>query len=101
MRTAAELSLRGREHDLYELIWKRTLASQMADARQKRVAITIRADICQIYYHELTGDITEYASDKYQHNRDIQPSLLFMELNPQTEDDRQMKLDFGLERSHS
>ena len=26
--------------------------------------------------------ITEYASDKYQHNRDIQPSLLFKELNP-------------------
>ena len=38
--------------------------------------------ICQIFYHEIRGAITEYASDKYQHNRDIQPSLLFKELNP-------------------
>ena len=56
--------------------------------------------ICQIFYHEIIGDITEYASDKYQHNRDIQPSLLFKELNPDCEKDPQLKLDFGLERSH-
>ena len=57
--------------------------------------------ICQIFYHEITGAITEYASDKYQHNHDIQPSLLFMELNPSSDDDPQLKLDFGMERSHS
>lgn len=57
--------------------------------------------ICQIFYHEITGEITEYDSDKYQHNRDIQPSLLFKELNPEEDSDEQMKLDFGLERSHS
>jgi len=57
--------------------------------------------ICQIFYHELTGEFTEYDSDKYQHNRDIQPSLLFKELNPEEESDEQLKLDFGLERSHS
>ena len=39
--------------------------------------------ICQIFYHELTGEITEYAS-KYQNNHDIQPSLLFQELNPES-----------------
>ncbi len=55
--------------------------------------------ICQIFYHEISGDITEYASDKYQHNRDIQPSLLFRELNPEAEKDPQMKLPFGIERS--
>ena len=38
--------------------------------------------ICQIFYHQIRGDITEYQSDKYQHNHDIQPSLLFKELNP-------------------
>jgi dCTP deaminase len=54
--------------------------------------------ICQIFYHEITGDVTEYASNKYQHNADIQPSLLFKELNPQSEYDPQRKLDFGLER---
>jgi dCTP deaminase len=56
--------------------------------------------ICQIFYHEVTGQIEEYAS-KYQHNRDIQPSLLFEELNPQENRDPQLPLEFGLERSHS
>jgi dCTP deaminase len=56
--------------------------------------------ICQIFYHEVTGDITEYAS-KYQNNHDIQPSLLFQELNPEgEEDDPQLTFDFGAERSH-
>lgn len=57
--------------------------------------------ICQIFYHQLTGDVVEYNS-KYQHNHDIQPSLLFKELNPSAEkEDPQLKLDFGIERSHS
>ncbi|MHB0956339.1 MAG: dCTP deaminase [Pirellulaceae bacterium] len=55
--------------------------------------------ICQIFYHQIVGDIHEYASDKYQHNRDIQPSLLFKELNPDAErEDPQRTLDFGTER---
>jgi dCTP deaminase len=55
--------------------------------------------ICQIFYHQVAGEIREYASDKYQHNRDIQPSLLFKELNPNAErDDPQRTLDFGTER---
>lgn len=66
------------------------------------VRIYAGVPICQIFYHELTGDIVEYASDKYQHNHDIQPSLLFKELNPNAEkEDPQMELDFGIERSHS
>lgn len=56
--------------------------------------------ICQIFYHEIAGEFTEYNSDKYQHNHDIQPSLLFKELNPDEDSDEQLKLDFGLERSH-
>jgi dCTP deaminase len=52
--------------------------------------------ICQIFYHEIRGSITEYASDKYQDNRDIQPSLLFRELNPDGEkEDPQLRFDFG------
>tara|TARA_B100000959_G_scaffold192739_1_gene201532 strand:- start:637 stop:1215 length:579 start_codon:yes stop_codon:yes gene_type:complete len=57
--------------------------------------------ICQIFYHEITGEISEYESNKYQNNHDIQPSLLFKELNPDGEDDSQMRLKFGVERSHS
>jgi dCTP deaminase len=55
--------------------------------------------ICQIFYHEIRGDFVEYSSEKYQHNRDIQPSLLFRELNPEAERDPQLKLNFPLERS--
>lgn len=65
------------------------------------VRIYAGVPICQIFYHQLTGNYTNYASEKYQNNRDIQPSLLFKELNPECEGDAQMKLDFGIERSHA
>jgi len=56
--------------------------------------------ICQIFYHQIVGSVTEYSSNKYQHNHDIQPSLLFKELNPEAEKDPQLKLNFGMELSH-
>ena len=49
--------------------------------------------VCQIFYHTLSGDVTEYKSSKYQHNTDIQPSLLFRELG--VREDNQMKLKFS------
>lgn len=52
--------------------------------------------ICQIFYHMLEGEVTEYNSDKYQNNRDIQPSLLYKELR--REKDPQMRLGFGQEQ---
>ena len=55
--------------------------------------------ICQIFYHDIHGSYTEYASDKYQNNTDIQPSLLFKELDPECIHDPQLKLPFGIERS--
>lgn len=59
------------------------------------VRIYPNVPICQIFYHQICGKIFEYASDKYQHNTDIQPSLLFRELNPSAgRDDPQMRLDF-------
>lgn len=52
--------------------------------------------ICQIFYHEITGEIQEYVSDKYQNNQGIQPSLLFKELNPGAiSPDPQMSFRFG------
>ena len=57
------------------------------------VRIYAGVPICQIFYHELTGEITEYDS-KYQHAGDIQPSLLFKELNPAAECDPQLKFSF-------
>jgi dCTP deaminase len=43
------------------------------------IRIYAGVEIAQIFYHTVEGEVTEYRSDKYQHNRDIQPSLLFKE----------------------
>jgi DNA topoisomerase-1 len=43
MRTASELDLGGREAALYELIWKRMMATQMAEAKRRSVKAIIRA----------------------------------------------------------
>jgi dCTP deaminase len=64
------------------------------------VRIYAGVPICQIFYHDVHGEVVEYQNGKYQHNTDIQPSLLFKELNPECDGDPQMKLPFGLERSH-
>ena len=53
--------------------------------------------IAQIFYHQIAGDIREYESNKYQHNHDIQPSLMFKELNPgasDQQDDSQLAIKF-------
>jgi dCTP deaminase len=55
--------------------------------------------ICQIFYHDIRGTFDEYASDKYQHNEDIQPSMLYKELNPEGAHDPQMQFRFGSEPS--
>ena len=56
-------------------------------------------EICQIFYHTVEGAITEYRSNKYQNNTDIQPSLLFKELNPDWQQDRQQELPFSWEQA--
>lgn len=35
------------------------------------------AEICQIFYHSIEGDYVRYASNKYQNNQGIQPSLMY------------------------
>lgn len=62
------------------------------------VRIYAGVSICQIFYHDIHGTFIEYASDKYQHNTDIQPSLLFRELGAPCESDAQLHLPFGIER---
>lgn len=52
------------------------------------IRIYPRIPICQIFYHEISGDIHQHCSDKYQDNHDIQPSLLYREfehLSPDSE----------------
>ncbi|KAA3655811.1 MAG: dCTP deaminase [Calditrichaeota bacterium] len=41
------------------------------------IKIYPNVEVCQIYYHAIKGDFDEYKSGKYQHNHDIQPSLLY------------------------
>jgi dCTP deaminase len=50
--------------------------------------------VAQIYYLELQGQGDEYCSDKYQHSRDIQPSLLYRELGG---DDRDSQLELNFD----
>ncbi len=44
MKTKKELGLRGIEAALYDLIWKRTMATQMADARLRFTSVYLDAD---------------------------------------------------------
>ncbi len=43
-RTPDETKLTGREYDVYDLIWKRTVASQMPDARITSLVVTLDVD---------------------------------------------------------
>ncbi len=61
------------------------------------IRIYAGVSICQIFYHDICGTFTEYASDKYQNNNDIQPSFLFRELSPGCSDP-QRTLSFGGDR---
>ena len=51
--------------------------------------------ICQIFYHQIHGEIQEYQSNKYQNNTGIQPSLLFKELAPDAEQEPDPQLTLG------
>src|SRR5215831_9421713 len=58
------------------------------------VRIYAGVPICQIFYHQIAGAHTDYDSNKYQNNRDIQPSLLFKELNPEGDrEDPQLRFE--------
>jgi DNA topoisomerase-1 len=43
-RTPQETGLGGRERALYDLVWKRTVATQMAEARQTHITVQIEVD---------------------------------------------------------
>lgn len=57
------------------------------------IRIYAGVEICQIFYHDVCGEITEYKDGKYQNNRDIQTSMLYKEL--QAPVDPQKRLAFG------
>ena len=57
MLTGDQIGLSGRELSLYELIWKRTMACQMADARLRQESATIAAADTEF---RATGQVVEF-----------------------------------------
>jgi DNA topoisomerase-1 len=39
-----DMGLKGKEYDLYEMIWMRTIATQMADSRQLQVSVSVEVN---------------------------------------------------------
>ena len=60
-RTPAELAsaLRGNDMRLYDLIWKRTVASQMADAKGQTASVTIEASVTE---GDNSGTVAEFSA---------------------------------------
>lgn len=58
MRTAEELNLSGQEFRLYQMIWKRTMATQMAEAQLRFDTVTITAGNTEF---RATGRTVEFA----------------------------------------
>ncbi|MGI9039162.1 MAG: type I DNA topoisomerase [Gemmatimonadota bacterium] len=58
MKTAKQLGLRGRDAALYDLIWSRTMASQMAAEIQQHVSVSLEADDAAF---RATGHTLEFA----------------------------------------
>lgn len=58
MQTADELELSGREAALYAMIWKRTMATQMAEAQLRFQTVTLQADGTEF---RATGRHVEFA----------------------------------------
>ncbi|MCC6545950.1 dCTP deaminase [Candidatus Sumerlaeota bacterium] len=45
------------------------------------IRIYAGVEICQIFYHQISGEFVAYKSRKYQHNRGLQPSLLYKDFS--------------------
>lgn len=61
MKTAQELRLSGEEAALYDLIWKRTVACQMADAKLRFTSATIEAGTNEVATFRASGKTVEFA----------------------------------------
>ena len=45
------------------------------------IRIYAGVELCQVYYHTIEGEYVEYNSNKYQNNKDIQASLMYMDFD--------------------
>jgi dCTP deaminase len=49
--------------------------------------------VCQIYFHQLAGEIGDYAHGKYHNSSDIEPSQMYLEFGREFQD-QQLELSF-------
>ena len=49
------------------------------------IRIYPNVEICQIFYHTIEGAYEHYVSNKYQHNKGVQPSLLYKDFGEHQE----------------
>jgi dCTP deaminase len=49
--------------------------------------------VCQIYFHELTGEVGQHAQGKYHNSSDIQPSQMYLEFGHDCRN-QQLELSF-------
>lgn len=50
--------------------------------------------VCQIYFHQLTGDLGSYGNGKYENSTDIRPSEMYLEFG---NDSRNQQLELSFE----
>jgi dCTP deaminase len=48
-------------------------------------------EICQIFFHTLQGDVQPYRSTKYQHNKGLQPSMMYKDFEQEIQPNREQR----------
>ena len=71
------------EFRLFELIWKRTIASQMADSRGRRIVVTIEGEDCVFQVSGKTIDFPGYLRAYVEGSDDPQAELADQYVRPQ------------------
>jgi DNA topoisomerase-1 len=108
-KTPAELStvLRGEELKLYELIWKRTVASQMADAKGQTATVTLAVDAAGHDTAEFTasGTVITFRGfmNAYEEEIDVERNAQDTQVDaklPQMTEGQALTLDEVLAKGH-
>jgi DNA topoisomerase-1 len=99
---AMRSELGGDEYRLFELVWKRTIASQMADARGRRISITIEGEGCVFQISGKTIDFPGYLRAYVEGSDDPEAELADQErLLPSVERGERLKCTSLEAKEHS
>lgn len=75
MKTATQLGLQGVEAALYDLVWKRTIASQMAAEIQQHVSVTLTAEDAEFRANGHTLEFAGYRRAWMEGAADVEVAL--------------------------